>query len=80
MTLSTPGLIGAGVALLIAIVTYFGVTMTLQREWERVDRTQGQEQSMALDRQHRLIRTILLADILIFPAVGYYVGQMLKLD
>ncbi len=73
MTLSTPGLIGAGVGLVIAFVTYVAMSSELKRR-ETADNTQtvaGPTPGVSV------IRMILLADFVILAAVGYYAGQLL---
>jgi hypothetical protein len=72
MTLSTPGLIGAVVGLAASSLIYFATTSMLKRQ--TVDSTTSAE---ARERGAAVVRMVLLADIPIITAVGYYVGQLL---
>jgi hypothetical protein len=70
--LSTPGLIGAAVGLAASGLIYFVVTSMLQRQ--TVDSTTSAEER---ERSAAAVRMVLLADIPIMTAFGYYVGQLL---
>jgi hypothetical protein len=72
MTLSTPGLIGAAVGFAASSLIYFATTLMLKRQ--TVDSTRSAE---GRERGAATVRMILLADIPIVTAVGYYVGQLL---
>ena len=72
MTLSTPGLIGAAAGLAVSGLIYFATTLMLKRQ--AVDSTTNAE---ARERGAAVVRMVLLADIPIITAVGYYVGQLL---
>ena len=67
MTFSMPGLIGAGVGLLLALGAYVAVVPLLQRSGT----DGGPNPNLAA------IRAVLLADFVVLAAVGYYVGQLL---
>jgi hypothetical protein len=64
MTLSTSGLIGAVIGLVLAAGTYFAVSAQLKQN----DTTSESAASM--------IRMVLLADFVVLAAVGYFVGRM----
>ncbi|MEH2518063.1 hypothetical protein V1279_003636 [Bradyrhizobium sp. AZCC 1610] len=70
--LSIPGLIGAAVGLAASSLIYFVTMFMLQRQ--TVDSITSAEER---ERSAAAIRMILLADIPIMVAVGYYVGQLL---
>ncbi|WP_291842391.1 hypothetical protein [Bradyrhizobium sp.] len=72
MTLSTAGLIGAAVGLAASSLFYFVVTFLLKRQ--PVETTGSAEER---ERGAAVIQMILLADIPLMTAVGYYVGQLL---
>jgi hypothetical protein len=73
MTFSSAGLIGGAIGLAIAIATYLAVTSALKR------RTQDSAQSAEQREQGAsTIRSILLADIPILTAIGYFLGQALE--
>ena len=73
MTLSMPGLIGAAIGLLCALVAYLAIAPQLKRT--------GVANSTSIvmgDASPNVaaIRAILLADFVVLAAVGYYVGQL----
>jgi hypothetical protein len=70
--LSTPGLIGAAVGLAASGLIYFVVTSMLKSQ--TVDSTTSAEER---ERGAAAVRKVLLADIPIMTAFGYYVGQLL---
>jgi hypothetical protein len=70
--LSTPGLIGAAVGLAASSLIYFVTMSALKRQ--TVDSTTSAEER---ERGAAAIRMILLADIPILTALGYYAGQLL---
>jgi hypothetical protein len=70
--LSTPGLIGAAVGLAASGLIYFVVTSMLKSQ--TVDSTTSAEER---ERSAAAVRMVLLADIPIMTAFGYYVGQLL---
>jgi hypothetical protein len=70
--LSTPGLIGAAVGLPASSLIYFVTMFMLQRQ--TVDSTTSAEER---ERSAAAVRMVLLADIPIMTAFGYYVGQLL---
>ena len=78
MTMSVPGLIGAAIGFLVALVTYVLVSAALKRSTAQpvlqpvVENPATRQQDLA-----SLVRTILLADFVVLTAVGYYVGQLL---
>ena len=77
MMFSTPGLIGAAVGLLAALVAYVAMSATLERDRRALDPTQPSEERVERARKASVVRMILLADFPILGAVGYYVGQLL---
>jgi hypothetical protein len=70
--LSTPGLIGAAVGVAASGLIYFVVTSMLKSQ--TVDSTTSAEER---ERSAAAVRMVLLADIPIMTAFGYYVGQLL---
>ena len=70
--LSTPGLIGAAVGLAASGLIYFVVTSMLKSQ--TVDSTTSAEER---ERSAAAVRMVLLADVPIMTAFGYYVGQLL---
>jgi hypothetical protein len=70
--LSTPGLIGAAVGVAASGLIYFVVTSMLKSQ--TVDSTTSAEER---ERSAAAARMVLLADIPIMTAFGYYVGQLL---
>jgi hypothetical protein len=70
--LSTPGLIGAAVGLAASGLIYYVVTSMLKSQ--TVDSTTSAEER---ERSAAAVRMVLLADIPIMTAFGYYVGQLL---
>jgi len=70
--LSTPGLIGAAVGVAASGLIYFVVTSMLKSQ--TVDSTTSAEER---ERSAAAVRMVLLADIPIMAAFGYYVGQLL---
>jgi hypothetical protein len=70
--LSTPGLIGAAVGLAASGLIYYVVTSMLKSQ--TVDSTTSAEER---ERSAAAARMVLLADIPIMTAFGYYVGQLL---
>jgi hypothetical protein len=70
--LSTPGLIGAAVGLAASGLIYYVVTSMLKSQ--TVDSTTSAEER---ERGAAAVRMVLLADIPIMTAFGYYVGQLL---
>ena len=74
MTLSTPGLIGAGVGLLCALVAYVVMSPELKRREAAANTSTVSEGAVP---GVSVIRIILLADFVVLGAVGYYVGQLL---
>ena len=70
--LSTPGLIGAAVGLAASSLIYFVTMFMLQRQ--TVDSTTSAEER---ERGAAAVRMVLLADVPIMTAFGYYVGQLL---
>ena len=73
MTVSLPGLIGAGLGLLIALVTYVLMSGALKQQASANPATVVDDAKSPAS----MIRTILLADFVVLAAVGYYVGQLL---
>ena len=70
--LSTPGLIGAAVGLAASGLIYYVVTSMLKSQ--TVDSTTSAEER---ERGAAAVRMVLLADVPIMTAFGYYVGQLL---
>ena len=70
--LSTPGLIGAAVGVAASGLIYYVVTSMLKSQ--TVDSTTSAEER---ERSAAAVRMVLLADIPIMTAFGYYVGQLL---
>jgi hypothetical protein len=70
MTFSSAGLIGGAIGFALAIGAYLAVTSALKRGT-------GQE-SAQREQSASMIGTILLADIPILTAIGYYLGQMFE--
>ena len=77
MSASIPGLIGAGLGLLIALVSYALVSAALERDLAALDPTRNSEERIKKERANSLVRKILLADFVVFAGVGYYLGQLL---
>ena len=73
MTFSSAGLIGGAIGLALAIGAYLAVTSALKRGTQDSAQTAAQREQGA-----SMIRTILLADIPILTAIGYYLGQTLE--
>jgi hypothetical protein len=74
MTLSTPGLIGAGVGLLCALIAYAVMAPELKRREAAASTSTVSEGTVP---GVSVVRIILLADFVVLAAVGYYVGQLL---
>ncbi len=72
--LSTAGLIGAGIGLLLAFVTYVAVSSALK---QRETAANASATVGAPDQGASMIRAVLMADFVVLAAVGYYVGQLL---
>ena len=73
MTLSIPGLIGAGVGLLCALVAYVAIAPQLKRG----EADSGTPAATGdANPNAAAIRAILLADFVVLAAIGYYVGQL----
>jgi hypothetical protein len=70
MTFSSAGLIGGVIGFALAIGAYLAVTSALKRGT-------GQESGQR-EQSASMIGTILLADIPILTAIGYYLGQMFE--
>jgi hypothetical protein len=70
MTFSSAGLIGGVIGFALAIGAYLAVTSALKRGTPQESGQREQSASM--------IGTILLADIPILTAIGYYLGQMFE--
>ena len=70
MTFSSAGLIGGAIGLALAIGAYLAVTSALKSGTQSSG--QGAEQR---EQNASMMRTILLADIPILTAIGYYLGQ-----
>jgi hypothetical protein len=70
MTFSSAGLIGGVIGFALAIGAYLAVTSALKRGTAQESGQREQSASM--------IGTILLADIPILTAIGYYLGQMFE--
>ncbi len=73
MTLSTAGLIGGGIGFVVPTALYFVASFAFKREARLVSglgkTTEERERTVSA------IRWVLLADIPILTAVGYYLGQ-----
>jgi hypothetical protein len=73
MTFSIPGLIGAALGLLCALVAYLVIAPQLKRgEAESGTPTATGD----ANPNAAAIRAILLADFVVLAAVGYFVGQL----
>ncbi len=70
MTFSMPGLIGAAIGLVIALVTYLTVMPLLARSGTEAGASAAKPNVDA-------VRMVLLADFVVLAVVGYYVGQLL---
>jgi hypothetical protein len=70
MTFSSAGLIGGAIGFALAISAYLAVTSALKRGTAQESAQREQSASM--------IGMILLADIPILTAIGYYLGQMFE--
>ena len=70
MTFSSAGLIGGAIGLALAIGAYLAVTSALKSGTPAAGQSAEQREQNA-----SLMRTILLADIPILAAIGYYLGQ-----
>ena len=70
MTFSSAGLIGGAIGLAMAIGAYFAVTSALKSGTQASGQSTEQRAQTA-----SMMRTILLADIPILTAIGYYLGQ-----
>ena len=75
MTLSMPGLIGAGIGLVLALVTYIAMSNVMLRPL--ADLKTPPEERAKIEQSWATARTILLADFVVLAAVGYYAGMML---
>ena len=75
MTASLPGMVGAAVGLLLALITYVAMAYTMQRPL--TDPATSPEDRASAERSWSIVRVILLADFVILGAVGYYVGGLL---
>jgi hypothetical protein len=75
MIVSTAGLIGAGIGLALALVTY----VIMANAWRgRLTSTAiAPDERAKIEQSWTIIRMILLADFVILGAVGYYAGQLL---
>ena len=71
MTLSTPGLIGAALGLVASSAMYFVTMFMLKRPAPDTTVTADERERAAAS-----VRTVLLADIPILTALGYYAGQL----
>jgi len=67
MTLSTPGLIGAAIGLLLALAAY----LVVMPQFKRTKASDGTAINI------EAIRMILLADFVVLAVVGYFIGQLL---
>jgi hypothetical protein len=74
MTLSIPGLIGAGVGLLCALVAYVVMSPELKRREAAASTSTVNDSAVP---SVSVVRLILLADFVVLAAIGYYVGQLL---
>jgi hypothetical protein len=78
MTISVPGVIGAAIGFLVALVTYVVVSAALKRSTAQpVQQPVVENPATRQQDPASLVRTILLADLVVLTAVGYYVGQLL---
>jgi hypothetical protein len=67
MMLSTPGLIGAAIGLLLALAAY----VVVMPQFKRTQASDGTPINI------EAIRMILLADFVVLAVVGYFIGQLL---
>jgi hypothetical protein len=73
MTLSTSGLIGGLVGFVVPTALYLAVAFAFKQRAALVSQSGRSEEER--ERSASMIRLVLLADIPILTAIGYYVGQ-----
>jgi hypothetical protein len=76
MTFSMPGLIGAGVGLVLALGIYIAMSAAWRRNLNDV--SAPAEQRERFERMWPAVRLMLIADFVILGALGYYAGEILS--
>jgi hypothetical protein len=71
---SIPGLIGAGIGLLLALIAYVAMANAWQGQGAGAS---GADERAKAERSWPIVRLILLGDFVILGALGYYLGQRL---
>jgi len=78
MSLSIAGLIGAALALVIGLVNYRLIMDALEPRLRALDRSGSAAEREVFEGKLRLMRRIILwTDVILFPPLGYAVGNML---
>jgi hypothetical protein len=74
MLISIPGLIGAAALLAIGLGQWVFLRQVFAKAREGMSLAESAEREAVHDK---LLKVVLAVDLLVFPAVGYYVGQMM---
>ena len=76
MEFSLPGLIGAFVGTVIAVINYGVLVAVMERRLRALDKSQTAQERAEFERKLSLMRRIVLGtDVILFAAVGYWFGK-----
>ena len=78
MELSLPGLIGAAIGLVLALINYGVIVTFVEQRLRALDDSKTDAERAVFERKIQIMRqTILWLDIVVFAALGYWFGQTL---
>ena len=78
MEMSTAGLAGAGIGLVLGWIDYKVVGGIVERALRRTDRSATADEKTDYERRIRLFRIVFFVGTVgVFPILGYLLGQML---
>ena len=76
MDLSTAGLIGSGVALVVGLTSYFLTVPLIQKRLREIGPKDTPEQRQDLEFKLGVMRRLILTmDVVVFGLFGYFAGQ-----
>lgn len=74
MELSLPGLIGAGIGLVVGLIDYGLIAMLIRRAVEKANGGPVVERSQAA-RLDRIMKVVFVVNALVFAGLGYWFGS-----
>lgn len=74
MEVSLPGLIGAGVGLVVGLIDYGLIAMLIRRAVEKLREVPGTVKRSGAERLDRVLKVVFVVNCLVFAGLGYWFG------